>query len=169
MPKPLPATYPAYYDRYIKLVEEDELPHAFARQQSLIDEYFPAITEEESRYAYAEDKWTLKEMLQHIIDTERIFACRSLCFARQEMQSLPGFEENDYARHSNANARKWQLLCDELKVVRASSLLLFESFTEAMLETSGIANKHPASTLSMGFTMIGHIYHHRNIIEERYR
>ena len=51
---------------------------------------------EKADYAYAPGKWTIKEMMGHIIDTERIFVYRLLCFARGEKASLPGFEEDDY-------------------------------------------------------------------------
>lgn len=168
MSKPLPSTYPAHFDSYIKLVPEEDLVKAIKDQQELIDNYYVGISEEKSMYAYAEGKWTLKEMLQHIIDAERIFTYRALSFARQEQQSQPGFDENTYALHSDANSRTWKSLCEELKAVRLASLFLFESFTDVMLETQGIGNQKPANAGAMGFTMLGHIYHHKNIIEERY-
>ncbi len=168
MSKPLPATYPVHFDAYVKQVAEEDLIKAIHEQQELIDHYFDSISEEKSMFLYAPGKWTLKEMLQHIIDTERIFTYRALCFARKELQPLPGFEENDYAANSNANARSWKSLCEEMKAVRRSSLLMFENFTDNMLDSSGIANQRPATVKAMGFVMLGHVYHHRNIIEERY-
>ena len=43
-------------------------------------------------FSYAEGKWTMKELIQHIIDTERVFSYVALCFARKDKTSLPGFE-----------------------------------------------------------------------------
>ena len=101
-------------------------------------------------------------------DTERIFAYRSLCFARKEQASLPGFDENEYAANSNANIRSWKDLTDEFLLVRKTTEILFSSFTEAALLNSGTANNNPATAASMGFTAIGHVYHHKKILEERY-
>lgn len=168
MPKPFQGSYPAYFQNYISQVKEDDLEEAFKNQQEIIRDFFDAIPEEKTNTGYAAGKWSLKELLQHIIDTERIFNFRALSFARKEQASLPGFEENDYAANSNANARSWKSLCEELKVVRKSTEMLYDSFSEEALNTSGMANNNPTSVLAMGFINVGHLNHHKRIIEERY-
>lgn len=168
MPKPLIGSYPAAYENYIKVLPESSLENAFSSQQYLIDEFLPSISEEKSLYAYAPNKWTLREMLQHIIDTERIFTYRALCFARHESQSLPGFDENLYAEHSNANRRSWKQLMEEFQLVRKSSILMFDSFSEEMLDTIGKANNNSITVNAIGYITVGHLQHHVNIINERY-
>ena len=168
MSKPIESTFPAYFKKYIDQVDEDILKEAFKSQQETIDTFFDAIPEEKTNAGYAPGKWSLKELLQHVIDTERIFNYRSLAFARKETASLPGFEENDYAANSNANERSWKSLCEELKVIRKSTELLFNSFSDEALQSSGLANNKPTTVLAMGFITIGHLYHHKNIVEERY-
>lgn len=168
MAKPLQGSHPSYFDRYINLVPEDDLQTAFENQLPVITDFFNSITEEKSMHAYAPGKWTIKELLQHMTDTERIFAFRSLCFARKEAQSLPGFDEDTYAANSNANTRSWAELVKEFLLVRATTAILFASFSEEALHHSGTANNNPATALSMGFTAIGHVYHHKKIMEERY-
>ena len=168
MPKPIEGTYPPYFQNYINQVPEEDVMTAVENQQSVIDHFFDGISEEKSTYAYDEGKWTLKELLQHVIDTERIFIFRSLAFARKEKQSLPGFDESDYAANSNANARTWKSLCEELKAVRKTAQLLFESFTYEMFSSTGLANNHSTTVNAMGFILVGHVYHHKNIIETKY-
>lgn len=121
-----------------------------------------------SCYAYAPGKWTLKELLQHVIDAERIFNYRALAIARKETTSLPGFEENDYALNSNANERSWNNLIHELKAVRTSSIILFDSFNEEVFGYLGIANNNSITVNAIGFITVGHIYHHKKVIEDRY-
>ena len=165
MPKPTEGTYPVYFQNYINYVQEEDVMTAIENQQTVIDNFFNRISEEKSTYAYAESKWTLKELLQHVIDTERIFIYRALAFARKEIQSLPGFDEKTYAANSNANARTWKSLCEELKAVRNTSRLLFENFTDEMLLSSGLANNNPTTVNAIGFILVGHVYHHKNIVE----
>jgi uncharacterized damage-inducible protein DinB len=168
MSRPTTGSYPVNFEAYVSKVKEIDLPTAFNNQRSLINDFFDTISEEKSEHAYAHGKWTLKEMLQHIIDTERIFAYRSLCFARKETASLPGFDENQYAEHSFANARTWKSLCEEMKAVRTSTEMLFNSFSEETLHASGTANNKHMSVLSLGYVIVGHLNHHKLIIEERY-
>jgi len=168
MPKPSPSTHPTYFQKYIDLVPEEDLSVAFQKQYSKISAFLHSINEEKSAHAYAPGKWTIKELMQHITDTERIFAYRSLCFARNEQASLPGFDENEYAVHSNAGQRSWKELAEEFLLVRKTTEVLFNSFTTAALNNSGTANNNPATAASMGFTAIGHVYHHINILKERY-
>jgi hypothetical protein len=168
MSKPLLTSYPVYFQRYVDQVQEDDLLTAFKNQLQVIRPFLSSISEEKSMYAYAEGKWTLKELLQHMIDTERIFNYRALCIARKETVSLPGFDENNYAANSNANTRKWKDLVEEFLLVRRSTEILFNSFSDEMLETSGVSNNNPVTVKSLGFITVGHFNHHKKVIEERY-
>ena len=168
MPKPTAGTFPPYFSRYIDKVAEDDLHSAFAGQRAIVERFFSDISEEKSTTAYAPGKWTLKELLQHVIDAERIFAYRALCIARKETINLPGFDENIYAANSDANRRPWESLLEELKVVRRSSEILFQSITESTLNNSGISNDHPVTVNAIGFIIIGHLTHHVGIVKERY-
>lgn len=168
MPRPDRSTYPPAYEIYMQKVHEKDLAEALRNQQEMVDHFFDKIPEEKHDYAYGPGKWTLKEMMQHLIDTERIFTYRSLCIARHETVSLPGFDENNYVDNSNAKSRTWESLCNELKAVRQASNYLYESFSEDMLLHPGSANNRPVTALSLGFSTVGHLYHHVYVIETKY-
>lgn len=168
MPKPLPGSYPVYFEKYVTLVPEDDLYAALNNQHKIVSAFLNSVTEAKSTFAYAANKWTIKEVLQHIIDAERIFNYRALCFARGETLSLPGFDENAYAAKANANDRTWQSLAEEFIAVRKSTELLFNSFDEEILSRSGISNNNSATVSSFGFITLGHFLHHKKVVEERY-
>jgi hypothetical protein len=169
MAKPTPGTYPAYFENYIKLVEVDTPQEAIEKYTASLDSFFTAIPSAKHLYKYAEEKWTVKEMLQHIIDTERIFAYRALSIARKDKTPLPGFDENAYAiAAANTNHRSWDSLIDEFKAVRKSTDLLLQSFNEEQLQQNGTTNERPNTVNAIGFIIFGHIIHHKKILEERY-
>ncbi len=168
MPKPNLQEVPPFYHNYINLVPTNNLNEAFAAHASTLYILLKNLTEEKWNYRYAEGKWTIKEMVQHIIDTERIFAYRALCIARGEAAPLPGFDENSYAAASKGDKREIGGLLDELKVVQTSIQLLFESFEEEQLKAVGNANGKPINVNAIGFITIGHALHHKNILQERY-
>ncbi len=126
------------------------------------------VSEEKANYKYARGKWTLKELLQHAIDTERIFAYRALAIARKETAVLPGFDENIYAKNAEAGKRSWADLANEMKLVRQTTRILFTSFSKKALKTTGFFSSTSADVQTLGLIIVGHFYHHINIIEERY-
>lgn len=157
-----------YFDKYTSLVKEENIGDALKNQEATLQYFYDKVSEEKSKHAYAEGKWTLKELLQHMIDTERVFTYRALAIARKETATLPGFDENDYADHSNANERTWASLVEEMKDVRKATQHLFASFTDNMLSHMGKFSSAEGSPNTLGYICVGHVYHHIKIAEERY-
>ena len=168
MPRPDLSRIPNWFHNYVNQVPEDDLMQAMKKQSSLFFHFFDNIPLAKRDYRYAEGKWTIKEMLQHIIDAERVFAYRGLCIARQDKNSLPGFDENEYAANAKTERRDWDEMIEEFKAVRRSSEILFGSFDEEQLETAGTANNNPIYVLAIGFVLVGHVNHHLKILKERY-
>lgn len=168
MAKPQASEYPAYFGTYINQVAEEDLNEAFRNQFKQLEKFLHSVDESKADHSYDIGKWTLKELLQHVIDTERIFTYRALAFARKETTSLPSFDENLYAGNSNANSRSWKSLSNELINVRRSTEDLYNSFTDEMLQNKGTANSNTISVSGLGFTIVGHVTHHIKIANERY-
>lgn len=157
-----------YIQRYLDLIPSENWLEELNRSGEKTIDVFSNLTEDQSHFAYAEGKWTLKEMLLHLSDTERVFQYRVLAVARGEKKDLPGFDENDYANNSFANERSLQSLIEEYKIVRKSSKMLLESLHPTALATIGNANGNEISAETIGKLIVGHNYHHLNIIDERY-
>jgi hypothetical protein len=160
--------YPSNFQRYIDEVKEDNLKTAFKNQMPAAEIFFKSINEELSKRKYAEGKWTIKEVLQHIIDAERVFGYRALCFARKEEHPLPSFDENEYAGNSNANDRDWHGLVAEFSSVRESTEYLYNSFSPEAMNAIGKASDYTMGVSTLGFVIVGHVNHHIRIIQERY-
>ena len=65
------------------------------------------LAKEKQEYAYDEGKWTIKELLQHMIDTERVFSYRAMRFARNDKTALSGFDQDEYGAVVDANRRSF--------------------------------------------------------------
>lgn len=168
MPRPDLKRVPEFYHNYINQVAENDLMEAFRKESPDIIQFFENIPPSKYDYRYAEGKWTIKEVLQHIIDAERVFAYRALRFARKDQTPLPSFDEDLFAKNAKATTRNWDDLLEEFKAVRRSSEYLFGSFDSEQMESSGMASNHSNYVLGMGFIVIGHSVHHKNIVKERY-
>ncbi len=162
---PRPASY---FDTYINQVDDISLTAAFQQSIDALEAFDLDKLHALGDRVYAPGKWTLREVFQHITDCERVFAYRALRFARNDSTALPGFDENLFAEYAGANQRSLEAVLAELRSVRESSKLLFDSFDEAALRRTGMMYKATLPVLAVGFTLIGHQIHHFRILEERY-
>ena len=162
--------YAPYFESYIGPILENET--SIVENLTAIQHQFEAlltdIPSEKQLFTYAEGKWTIKEIIQHLIDTERVFAYRALSFARNDKNSLPGFDEDKFVEYSKANQRTYSALLAEMKTVRESTLHLFESFSEEDILRVGVGSDRDMSVRAAGFIIAGHQKHHLEIIKERY-
>jgi len=167
--KPLPDEYAPYAIMYIGLLPDDGLVLKYLKDHlKTTKDLILSLPAEKLMYRYAEGKWTIKEVLVHIIDDERIYAYRALRFARNDQTELPGFEQDDYARHSGANERSIKSILQEYTVVRNATIALFNGLEEKAFTRTGVANNHPVSVRALAYHIAGHEMHHLNIIKQRY-
>ncbi|MGH7599140.1 MAG: DinB family protein [bacterium] len=167
--KPREGEYAPYTIMYIGLLPDDGLVLKHLQDNLQATKNFTlSLPAEKLAHRYAAGKWTIKEILVHISDDERIYAYRALRFARNDKTELPGFEQDDYARYSGANARSLDDILEELTTVRNATISLFNSFDSDALTRSGVANGNIMSVRAAAHHIAGHELHHINIIKERY-
>jgi hypothetical protein len=167
MNRPQSDEFAPYYATYINTVSENvlgELEH----QATSFPKFLRLVSDEKAYYAYAEGKWTVKEVVGHMIDTERIMAYRALRIARNDKTPLASFEEDDYVANAKFNDRSLDSLSDEFVAVRMGNVYLFKHLTEEEFSRMGTASDKPVSVKALLYILVGHVNHHRNIIEERY-
>lgn len=163
-----PAEYAEFYAPYVATLDGVALVDELEISVHRLIRFVQDIPMDKYDYRYAEGKWTIKDILQHLIDSERVFSYRALRFARNDKTELPGFEENDYADDAQGYKRSIQQLLTELAVVRQSTISLFKTFSDDQLLRSGIASGRLMSVRALGFIIIGHQNHHQQIFTERY-
>lgn len=164
-----PNEYAAYFENYLSQVSaEYTLIEELEISVHRLIKFIQNVPMDKFDYRYEVGKWTIKDILQHLIDCERIFAYRALCFSRNDKTNLPGFDEDLYATAANGTTRSIQSLLTELAVVRQATLSLFKTFSDEQLLSAGTANNNTMSVRALGFVIIGHQNHHQRVFEERY-
>ena len=158
---------PQYFDKYMLLNNDVTVIEALQQSMAALQNAPIATWQLIGTKVYAPNKWTVNDILQHIIDTERVFAYRATAFARGEKIVQP-FDENNYAVQANANSRTLQSLIDEAICLRQSTIHLYQSFTPAMLSCTGIGFKGEYSVHAIGYIIAGHQLWHTQVIENKY-
>ena len=160
--------FPEYFEYFIKLVDDIELSDAFEISLKQIDDLDIQQLKRIELKTYADGKWSVNKIIQHLIDWERIWCYRTIIFARKEGTIPEGHEQEIMADNSNADELSIEQLISELRIVRLSTKVMFDSFNRQILETNCKFYKYEMSVLAMGFNIIGHQLHHFNIIQEKY-
>ena len=166
--RPQPDEYAPYYDRYISLVQGEDILTALDQQRRDTMTLLCGRDEEDGDFRYAPEKWSAKEVLGHVCDTERIFAYRALRISRSDATPMEGFEQDDYVRNGPFAHRALSDLVEDLIAVRRATLSLLRNLDEAAWTRRGTANKNEVSVRGLAYIIAGHELHHRRILEEKY-
>jgi hypothetical protein len=160
---------PEYFDRYINLADDVTVLEALSISLEELEnaplDQWKALGEK----VYASGKWTIKDILQHYIDTERVFSYRITSIARGDKQNMLPYDEEVFAQKAEANRRTIEDLIEELVLLRKCTIILFQSFTPQMLQEQGNGfNGMQYCPLALGFVLAGHQRWHFKVLEERY-
>lgn len=159
---------PAFLDYVYQLNEGTELREALQLSLKAINDLNVAQLKRIGLKTYEEGKWTVHKILQHLIDWERIWCFRAIIFARGEGTIPVAHDQEIMGQHSNADELSIEQLVNELRIVRQSSIMMFESFNKEILETSCKFFEYEMPLFSIGLTITAHQIHHFKVIEERY-
>lgn len=160
---------PEYFNRYINLT--DDVTYLQALEISLKElenvpvKKWKALGDK----VYAKGKWTIKDILQHFIDTERVFTYRVTAIARGDKQIMNPYNEKVFATAALANRRGLDDLLDELLILRKGTIMMYKSFIFEMLHQQGNGfNGMQYCPLALGFMLAGHQRWHFKVLEEKY-
>ena len=159
---------PAFLEYVYKLTEGNDLNEALERSLQEIDKLDIAQFNRIGLKTYEQGKWTIHKILQHLIDWERIWCFRAILFARGEGTIPEAHDQEIMGKNSNADELPIEQLVKELRIVRQSTILMFESFNKQILETNCRFFEYEMPLFSIGLTIAAHQIHHFNVINQRY-
>lgn len=170
MQKPTGNEYPQnkYFSYYIEQVDNQNVIETLMVNKDVVMNLYKSLSEEQKKIRYDLGKWSPHEILGHLTDTERIFGYRALCIARGEKQSLPGFDENDYADGAKFSVISFDSLLEQYRLVREGSIALFSSFSEEASSQVGSANGSAVSARALVWMIAGHEIHHLKVLKDKY-
>ena len=167
--RPLPDEFAAGSAGYI--ARAPLVSHAVRQlevQRDALVAFLSPLSDAAAGYRYAPEKWSIRDLIAHMSDTERVLGYRLMRIGRGDDTPLPGFEESDYARAAAADRRPVADLLDEWVAVRNATQALVRGMPVTAWAQRGVANGHPVTAGALLYIILGHVEHHRHILEERY-
>jgi hypothetical protein len=168
MPVPAKDEAAAYYFTYINRIAEDDIVGVMERQLGEANLLFSTISEDKSLHRYAPEKWSIRQSLNHVSDTERMFAFRALWFGRGFSAPLESFDQNVGVGGARADEYAWARHVAEFGDVRRASSALFRNMPGEAWKRSGVASGNLVTVNALAYIIAGHCEHHLGILRERY-
>jgi DinB superfamily len=160
--------YNDFYAGYITRVPAGDIMTILADSQTEVERLLGSLSDQQANSRFAPGEWTIKEVAGHLVDAERAFGYRAFAFSRNESAALPGFEQDDYVREANFDARPLPDLLEELSLLRRANLLAFRYITPEASLRRGIASDNPVSVRALVYILAGHTLYHLEDLKEKY-
>ncbi len=166
--RPGPGEHAEYFARYIDLVPNGDILETLRDQLGETLALLQQVPRERESYRYAPGKWSLREVVGHMLDTERVMAYRALAMSRSEGVDLPGMDQEEWARHSNAATRSLDDLASEWASVRRANVHMFATLPDGAAERRGRASGNEFTVRSFAWIIAGHELWHRERLAKDY-
>lgn len=157
-----------YYFTYIDRIASDDVVGVLETQLQEVPSFLTAISEEKSLHRYASDKWSIRQVLNHVNDTERVFAFRALWFGRGFSDPLTSFDQNIAANGALADNYLWASHVADFRGVRRATLSFFRNLPEEAWSRKGVASGNAVTVRALAYMIAGHVSHHLAVLQERY-
>ncbi|MGO3240996.1 MAG: DinB family protein [Sphingobacteriaceae bacterium] len=158
----------SFLEYVLNLNGDIQLQDALKRSLVEIDNLDVSQLERIGLATYAEGKWSVHKIVQHLTDWERIWCYRAVILAREEGTVPGGLDQDIMGENSNADELSIDHLLKDLRLVRQSTIMLFESFNQEILEKNCTIFQYEMPFYGIGYSITAHQIHHFNIIQERY-
>ncbi len=167
--RPKKTEYAPYFETYIsKVPTRGNYVSLLKKSMREAQQVFGAFPESFGDFRYAEGKWTIKQLLIHLIDSERVFAFRAMWLMRGDAAALPGFNQDHWMDKADVSQRTIRDLLKEWKIVRENTLFLAQNCSEEASKFLGTASGWKSSTRAFFYVILGHQYHHMDVLREKY-
>ncbi len=157
-----------YFSTYTAAAPGGDLVAALERQATDVATLIKGVPEARGGHRYAEGKWSIREVIGHITDSERVFAYRLMRFARGDATALSSFDENLFAKGSDADARTLADLGEDFAAVRRATVTLVRPMQDEQMMRRGAASGKETSARALAWIIAGHAQHHMKVLRERY-
>ena len=123
-------------------------------------------SDEQLRAAERAGKWSMAEGLQHLVDSELVWAWRLRLIVAQDKPTLTGYDQDAWAAELNYASSDPPIALSELRVLRSMNLRLLKSLRPVQLARVGIHTERGEERIDHMIRLyLGHDLVHRKQLE----
>jgi hypothetical protein len=155
-----------YVRALLDLLGDQEPLEIAAKQVAWLERRTAGLDDPTLRRAEAPGKWSAIEVIQHLADTEVVYAWRTRQVLTVDRPEIQGYDQDAWARMLGYAAMPLDVALAQLRGVRAANLRLWQSLTPAELAREGLHTERGPESLDLLIRMMGaHDLVHRRQID----
>jgi len=112
-----------------------------------LEEHVKGLTIAELRHAEAPGKWSIIEIIQHLADSELVWAYRLRMVLAEKRPQITGYDQDGWASQLRYREVKLRDAMEQLRVLRSTNLRLIGSLSAGELHRAGVHSERGEETV----------------------
>ena len=151
-----------YINALLNLLEGQDPLNVLQTMPAFVAEVVHGLSDAQLRRPEAPGKWSLVQVVQHLADSELVWAYRLRMILAQDRPEITGYDQDLWADRLNYQAADVNEALAQLKLLRQSNLRLLSSLDDAELARVGIHRERGEESLAHQLQLYaGHDLAHR--------
>lgn len=160
------AAAPAYVRALLDFLGDRDPLAVAAEQLPWIDRRLSGLDEALLRRPEAPGKWSVIEILQHLADSELVYAWRTRMLLTEDGVAIQGFDQDAWARTLRYAEMPREVTLAQLRGLRTANLWLWGSLSPTQRARVGVHSERGPESLDLLLRLMGaHDLVHRRQIE----
>jgi uncharacterized damage-inducible protein DinB len=134
-------TADAYISAILELLGEKEPLSVLENLVKTIQKEISELTDDELKYPESPQRWSIIEVIQHLADSELVWAYRLRMVLTQDKPIITGYDQDLWAKKLRYKSANIDESLERLKILRKANLHLLYSLSNEELRRVGIHNE----------------------------
>lgn len=155
----------AYIDALLQLLGDREPVVVLRELTDFLDKETGRLSEKIMQMPEKPGKWSIIEVLQHLADSELVWAYRLRMVLAHDKPEITGYDQDLWAKRLNYQSAKYDDAVGQIKLLRKLNLQLLASLSPVDLQRTGWHNERGEESVAHMIALYaGHDLVHRNQI-----
>ena len=139
----------AYIEAVLALLEDREPLGVLSEQPKAVEALLEGVADEAVQRPEAPGKWSMLQVVQHLADSELVWAYRLRLVVSEDRPTLTGYDQDRWVDRLGQAGVELPHALEMLRVLRAANLRLLRSLSPEDLQRAGVHTERGEETVEL--------------------